>query len=42
MPTDRSREEFWRVWLVGETLDRFDGPLHALAADARADTTEVP
>lgn len=39
---DTDEETFWRLMLIGESLDEFDGGLHATAAHSRADTTEVP
>ena len=38
---NRDRETFWRVFLIGEMDDRFDGGLDALAAHARADDTTI-
>ena len=38
---NRDRETFWRVFLIGEMSDRFDGGLHALAAHARANDTTI-
>jgi arylsulfatase A-like enzyme len=38
---NRDRETFWRVFLIGEMDDRFDGALDALGAHARADDTTI-